>query len=132
MSGKIKKKTSSTPSKSISTSVTSTSIFSGPIPPPEIMRQYNQIIPGSAERILKMAEKEQDHRHEIEDRLIKSEILNTRLGLIFGFIIGITGIICGSIVIMHGNNVGGSVISATGISILVGLFIKRTKHTKDK
>ena len=30
------------------------------------MREYNEIIPGAAERILAMAENEQLHRHKIE------------------------------------------------------------------
>ena len=30
--------------------------FSGPIPPPDALAQYNNIVPGAAERILKMAE----------------------------------------------------------------------------
>ena len=38
------------------------SFFSGPLPPPELFKQYEEILPGSANRILKMAEKEQNIR----------------------------------------------------------------------
>jgi uncharacterized membrane protein len=37
--------------------------FSGPLPPPAILAQYNNAVPNAAERILKMAEKEQSHAH---------------------------------------------------------------------
>ena len=40
--------------------------YSGPIPHPNILKQFEEVIPGSADRILKMAEKEQEHRHEFE------------------------------------------------------------------
>jgi uncharacterized membrane protein len=30
--------------------------FAGPLPPPQILEKYNSIVPGSAERIIKMAE----------------------------------------------------------------------------
>jgi len=30
--------------------------FSGPLPPPEILEKYNQVVPGLAERIITMAE----------------------------------------------------------------------------
>ena len=37
--------------------------FSGPLPPPEDFERYEAVLPGSTNRILTMAEKEQDHRH---------------------------------------------------------------------
>lgn len=36
---------------------------SGPLPAPRQMREYEEIVPGGAERIFKMAEREQLHRH---------------------------------------------------------------------
>ena len=36
--------------------------FAGPIPPPPIMKRYEEILPGSANRILKMAENQSEHR----------------------------------------------------------------------
>lgn len=39
--------------------------FSGPIPPPAILHQYDAVIPGAAERILKMAEEQSKHRQEL-------------------------------------------------------------------
>src|SRR5262245_53092041 len=36
--------------------------FYGPIPPPAILEGYNRVLPGSAERILKMDENEQANR----------------------------------------------------------------------
>jgi uncharacterized membrane protein len=45
---------------------TSTAIHRGPLPPPDQFKDYEAILPGSADRILKMAEKEQDHRHAWE------------------------------------------------------------------
>ena len=37
--------------------------FSGPIPPPAMLGKYEEYLIGSAERIVRMAEKEQEHRH---------------------------------------------------------------------
>src|SRR5690349_6225737 len=33
--------------------------FAGPLPPPELFAEYDRVLPGSAERILAMAEREQ-------------------------------------------------------------------------
>ncbi|MGC6485047.1 MAG: DUF2335 domain-containing protein [Candidatus Puniceispirillales bacterium] len=39
------------------------SLFSGPLPPPQILEQYEECLPGAADRIMSRAEKEQSHRH---------------------------------------------------------------------
>src|SRR5882762_6785714 len=38
--------------------------WSGPLPPPAELEKIDQIIPGGADRLLRMAEKEQSHRIE--------------------------------------------------------------------
>ena len=42
------------------------SSFSGPLPPPQILEKYESIVPGSADRIIGMAEKQSEHRRSIE------------------------------------------------------------------
>lgn len=39
------------------------SVYSGPIPPPEMLGGYERVLPGASDRILSMAEREQNHRH---------------------------------------------------------------------
>ena len=62
----------------------------GPLPPPEAFQRYEEILPGAAERILKMAEKQAEHRQRLEEKIVNAEIRDARLGLIFGFLIGLT------------------------------------------
>jgi len=40
----------------------------GPLPAPEDLHRYEALIPGTAERIIRMAEDESAHRRRIEDR----------------------------------------------------------------
>lgn len=40
--------------------------FEGPIPPPAILSQYDAVVPGAAERILRLAESQVEHRHHQE------------------------------------------------------------------
>lgn len=46
----------------------------GPLPAPEELLAYNQLIPGSAERIIAMAEREQAVRHNLEDMAQRADI----------------------------------------------------------
>lgn len=46
----------------------------GPLPPPELLRQYDQLSPGAADRIIAMAEGEAAHRREMERQQLESDI----------------------------------------------------------
>ena len=110
--------------------------FSGPLPPPVILEQYNNIVPGAAERILKMAEDQSAHRRDLESRVIKSDIFNSKLGLIFGFLIGIVAIVAGAFIAFKGQETAGGVISISGIAALAGVFVygskQRSKERQEK
>ncbi|MGD7036319.1 DUF2335 domain-containing protein [Methylotuvimicrobium buryatense] len=45
--------------------------WQGPLPPPSTLREFDDIIQNGAERIMRMAEIEQQHRHDSEKKLIE-------------------------------------------------------------
>ena len=49
-----------------------TQIWNGPLPPPEDLARFNQVVPGAAQIILDMAIKEQDNRHKMEAATLKA------------------------------------------------------------
>lgn len=49
-------------------------MFSGPLPPPSMYGEYEGVLKGSADRIFKMAEKEQDHRIKWENDALNQNI----------------------------------------------------------
>ena len=54
--------------------------FSGPIPHPTILKGYEEVLLGSADRILSMTEKEGEHRRKIETELVKNDNIRSYLG----------------------------------------------------
>ena len=44
-----------------------TSVHSGPLPAPGMFQEYEKVLPGAADRIMAMAEKEANHRHPIDE-----------------------------------------------------------------
>jgi len=48
--------------------------FHGPIPHPDILERYEHIVPGSADRLIRMAEEESSHRHRLETESLDAEI----------------------------------------------------------
>jgi len=56
------------------------------LPSPKILEEYENMAPGSVNKLLEMAKKEQDHRHSWQDRYLKLYNINYKIGLLFGFI----------------------------------------------
>jgi uncharacterized membrane protein len=63
--------------------------FEGPLPPPEQLKQYEEVSPGFAERIVQMAEKEQDFRHHDTERIRGMQRTIIGRGQVFGFILSL-------------------------------------------
>lgn len=52
--------------------------FSGPLPPPEALREYADIQPDLVPKIIKMAEIEQAHRHAKEKESLAADITDNK------------------------------------------------------
>lgn len=50
--------------------------YQGPIPPPDILRGFNDLVPGAAERLIKLAEDESMHRRDLEAKTLQANIEN--------------------------------------------------------
>ncbi|HLS29393.1 MAG TPA: DUF2335 domain-containing protein [Flavobacteriaceae bacterium] len=105
---------------------------SGPLPSPEAIGKYNTIIPDGADRIMKMAEKQQKHRMTIESSIIKSQSKQSGLGQWFGLIIGIVGIGCGTFLAYSGATTVGGIIAGGTVVSLVSVFVIGRKRQQTK
>ena|SRR5882672_5337928 len=97
--------------------------FSGPLPPPEALDRYNQILPGAAERIIVMAESQHAHRLGLEKHVIHSNVSAQRLGTILGFAVTMTVVIGGIWLIHDGKSGEGLAAVLTALAVLVGVFV---------
>lgn len=61
-----------TPQPKVSTTTT-LAHHSGPLPPPDDLHRYDQLLPGAAQRIIVMAETEQRHRISMEQATLVSD-----------------------------------------------------------
>ena len=104
--------------------------FSGPIPHPTILKGYEEVLLGSADRILSMTEKEGEHRRKIETELVKNDNIRSYLGQIAGFTIAIVGL-GGSIYLGINDKVWASGIMGAGtLTGLVTVFVKGDKERR--
>lgn len=109
--------------RSISITMIQEKTHAGPLPDPDALFKYNSVIPNGADRIMVMAEKQQEHRMQIEKGLIKSQSNQSLLGQWFGLIIGIFGIGCGTFLAYSGETTVGSIIAGGTVMSLVSVFV---------
>lgn len=67
-------------------------MHSGPLPTPEDLREYAELIPNGAERIMAQVEKQTDHRIQLENRVMKVGPRETARGQVFALLIGLSGL----------------------------------------
>jgi uncharacterized membrane protein len=106
--------------------------FRGPIPPPQILADYEKILPGSTERIITMAEKQSAHRQSLEMIAVKSGANDSRLGLIFGLIIGLAALCLAGFCSYIGSPIVGGLIGFGGLTGLVSVFVIGKKMNREE
>jgi uncharacterized membrane protein len=63
--------------------------YHGPLPTSGEFAGYEQVLPGAADRILAITEKEAERRRENQDKLVNASVKYSGRGQIFAFIISI-------------------------------------------
>ena len=101
--------------------------WQGPLPPPESLKRYDDIAPGTAQTIIDMAVKEQEHRHFMEKETLYKQSKLAMTSTIFGFIcvILLIGLVIYSIIAGAYNTALAAVISA--IATIAGIFVLRKR-----
>jgi uncharacterized membrane protein len=102
------------------------SSYSGPIPPPELLKMFDEIDPGRAARLMNWAEDQSRHRMTLESRVVHSDILRSWAGLVSAFVITMTTIVFGGGLIYLGHDGAGFGLATTGLVGLAGTFIYGT------
>lgn len=105
--------------------------WTGPIPPPDILAGYNDIIPDGAERILRMAEKQSDHRILMESTVINRELNQSGRGQNYAVFIVILVLIASFILVYTNHDVAGGVLGAVDLVALASVFVIG-KYTQKK
>ncbi|TXT25737.1 MAG: hypothetical protein FD138_2918 [Planctomycetota bacterium] len=100
--------------------------YSGPIPPPDLLKQYDEISPGTALRIIAMSEKQSEHRMSLEKKVVESGITRSTAGLVCGFLIACVFAGAGVWVASMGHPAAGATIATASVVGLVGVFVTGT------
>jgi uncharacterized membrane protein len=104
--------------------------FSGPLPPPTILRGYAEFYPEAPEKIFSWVEEQQRHRQELENKQLEYSYKYQQMGLVLGSIIT-SFLVLGSfiLILLDKEVIGLSVLTPTLVS-LVSMIIHNNKKNK--
>lgn len=102
-------------------------MFAGPLPHPDILKGYGNIDSSFPDRILKLAEKDQEHSISMEEYAIKENFKANRRGTDAGLIVCVLAILIGAFLIYNDKSVAGLVTLLTPLAGLIVVFIKSNK-----
>ena len=106
--------------------------YSGPLPSPQDFAAYKETLPTAPERILVMAEREQEHRHKIENNIIGKKGRENLLGQIFAFLLVLACLGVAAFLSMNNHDVlAGTIITIAAVLASI-FYLKSYPQNKDK
>lgn len=109
----------------------------GPLPAANEFARYEEVCPGAAATILRMAEQEQLHRHKTELAILAAEQEDIRLThrenvtaywMSFVVVMGFLGL--GFTLTLHNHDSVGAIMMGTGLVGVIGSFLRRSQPKK--
>jgi uncharacterized membrane protein len=101
--------------------------FTGPIPPPQVLAGYEAVLPGLANRIVTMAERQSQHRQSLEQQVVSANIRHAEIGLWLGAAVAALLAAAAVLVTLAGYPETGAVIGAVDIVGVVTVFVLRQR-----
>jgi uncharacterized membrane protein len=98
--------------------------WSGPLPPPAILNQFNNVVENGAERIFAAWERETAHRHKLESRDLFSTTFDVIMGKVFAFLFVLAALLVCVFAIFAGAEWVAAVLGGGVITSVVWAFVK--------
>lgn len=108
-----------------------TTAYQGPLPPPIYLDAYNKVLPGAADRIIAMAEKQLNERTQKEMLALKLPYQLASRGQILGFLLAFACLVLTGFLAFTGHDTVAGVIGGGTIVSLAVIFVTG-KHIEQK
>ena len=96
---------------------------SGPLPHPDILAKYNEVIPNGAERMMQAFEKQQEHRQGLEKDVVKGNVKAQSRGQWMGLFVSLAVLVLAGYIAHTGNQLAGGGVAIADIATLAGVFV---------
>lgn len=100
------------------------------MPPPEALAKYDEVVPGAAQRILSMAEKEQTAAHDSNQFALREMAKEMKRGQWMALVVALSAFTTACILGYQGHPATAAIVGGTTVVGLVTAFIvgRRSSH----
>jgi uncharacterized membrane protein len=105
-------------------------VHSGPLPSSETLKEYEEVLPGSAQTIFDVFVKQSNHRMAMESTVVNAQQTQSKWGQNYAFIIAIVVLAAAFACILMGHEVSGSILGSVDLVALVTVFIVGKQYQK--
>lgn len=102
--------------------------WAGPLPDPQTLGFYEQILPGAAERILMMAEETTTRHLRTADKLADAEIATAKKGQALAFALALVAFASAIVFFAIDNNLAGSLFLSVPVLMFIKSFLDSVKR----
>jgi uncharacterized membrane protein len=105
-------------------------VAAGELPAAETISTYEEVLPGAADRILRMLETQADHRMSMERTLVEGAARTERLGQLMGLVIVLVVFLVGAVLIVSGHQIPGTLLAIADLGVLVAVYLGRQREAE--
>jgi uncharacterized membrane protein len=108
---------------------TVTAAWSGPLTPPSVLKDFDDVVPNGAARIFAAWESETEHRHGMERRNLMLAAADAIIGKVFAFIFVITALSACIYMATVGQEWVAAVLGGGTIASVVWAFVRTNRSS---
>lgn len=97
--------------------------YSGPLPPPELLRQYEELAPGTVDRLLRLVAEEGRYRREVHKLEVENSRRERLTGQFLAAALSVLSLLTASYLVTRGRDAAGVVIAVTSLSATLAAFL---------
>lgn len=98
------------------------------MPPPGLLKEFDEVIPNGADRIMSMAEKQLEHRISIESEVVGANNRDSLLGVLFAGMVGLIAISGAIYLLANDKNIQGFSVFIGTLVTLIGVYLRSHKN----
>ena len=130
--GRTPNDASASPSAPVALHSVTTISIQWPLPPPATLEDYERVLPGAAERILRLAELQAGHRRDVETTVIESDVRRATRGQVLAFVLALSTILGGLVLIGLGRSVEGLASLLLAVTSMVAVFVVSRRADREE
>ena len=104
--------------------------WKGPIPPPSVIREYDEVVQNGAERLFAQFEKETAHRHKLESRKQTFPLIEQLAARAFALVFALACLAASVYFVQQGAYAAAAVVGGVMIVSGINAFLQRSASPK--